>query len=481
MAISLNIIISAWSQGQFIQQIPVSAQPNMEGYTQQYANGLYQTTYQQPPFDGNTFYSGAVQVLTNSRPPSAPNHPQLTPRANGSYSHTPSPVSAQQQPATPHSSAPQRQYHQEYQTSSPNYVTATATPSSTIETPQTSSVSNTVSSSPNNQNFTQQNGSMYPSVSSTSFSPGTNVSAPNYVVSNINSNSGNVKPGHPQVNSNPQLVSLNSSGCPGNKHYGGNDEHIQQHANWEQASHQHDNQLVWEHHTHNNKEHAQKSHKQQQKVYEPEHADSNKTVTTIPSQQTESNFSQADRVNLNTKLKTMILNKQLQIENKREETLNSEHGHNGHFLSYNHHHHLYSLGEDGGKKKSEKQNKVCNDDDAYYQKKYEIKRDISQTTIPIYKVRHTLQSETEVLQEQRLFENNFVGKGTSASHYFLPLVQNCSIKTMNDDNLKTNVGLKIPLCKCFPPGQFPPEPGSYYTHLGKYLFHLEKLRIHVKS
>ena len=59
------LFAAAWPQGQFIQQIPA------EGY-QQYPNGIYQTTYQQPAFETNTFYTGAVQVLTNARPPSAP-------------------------------------------------------------------------------------------------------------------------------------------------------------------------------------------------------------------------------------------------------------------------------------------------------------------------------------------------------------------------------------------------------------------------
>lgn len=61
-------IVSGW-QGQFIQQIPSAGQP-IDTY-QQYPNGIYQATYQQPAFETNTFYTGAVQVLTptNARPP----------------------------------------------------------------------------------------------------------------------------------------------------------------------------------------------------------------------------------------------------------------------------------------------------------------------------------------------------------------------------------------------------------------------------
>lgn len=465
-------VLTAWPQGQFIQQIPATAQPNMEGYSQQYPNGIYQTTYQQAPFDGNTFYTGAVQVLTNARPPSAPNHPQLAPRANGTYSHSSSPVSTQQQPPTQQNNVPQRQYHQEYQTNTQNYVAPATTPTSSMETSRPSSVNNTVSTSTNNPNFTQQNGPMYTSVAS---SPASNPGAPNYVISNVgNSNSGNDKPGYPQVNSNPQLASLNSSGCPGSTQYSGNNEHLQQQQTWEQVSQHRDNQLVWEHHAQNNKGLVQNDYEQQQqeqKNYENECINDTKDVIATPNQPTESHFSQADRVNLNTRLKTMILNKQQQMETKPDESQQSQ---TGHFLLYSHHHRLSSLGDGGGEHIfSEKiRDRFDNGTYAASQNKNAAKNNISPNTIPIYSAKERkLHSKGYDRNPKQFFRNGLVDLNHRNFEYLSLLGQNDLTKksdSTDEDNLKTNMGSEIPPCSCFPPGSLPPEPGSYYTHLGNY-------------
>lgn len=167
----------AWPQGQFIQQIPAPAQPSLEAYPpQQYPNGIYQATYQQSGFETNTFYTGAVQVLTNTRPPSVPDHSQLTPRTNGSYSHTPSPVPSQppQQQGTPRSNI-SGQYHQEY---NQGYV-APSTPTGNVDNSSRPSSVNSVVNAPTNPNFQQQqqtqSGGGFTSVSTNNFSPGMQV------------------------------------------------------------------------------------------------------------------------------------------------------------------------------------------------------------------------------------------------------------------------------------------------------------------
>lgn len=139
-------LISGWTQGQFIQQIPTASpvQPALEGYSQQYPNGIYQATYQQSPgFETNTFYTtGPVQVLTSTRPPSAPNQTQQ--QRNGSYSHSPSPAAqaqnqAQQGGQRTNLSAGQYQ-QQEYNTQGGNgsYVAPATTPNSSIDSSQIS-------------------------------------------------------------------------------------------------------------------------------------------------------------------------------------------------------------------------------------------------------------------------------------------------------------------------------------------------------
>lgn len=378
---------AAWPpQGQFIQQIPVSSQPSLEGYTpQQYTpnGGIYQATYQQPFDGGNTFYTGAVQVLT--RPPSVPSHPQLTPRTNGNYSHTPSPVPTQQPPSTPQGN---RQYHQEYTSGTQNYIPPASTPG--MESSRPSSVNSSVASSTAG-GFTQ-NGPTYTSVANTDFSPSSGQQA-NYAVSN--NSSGNGQPGYPQVNSSPQLVSLNSSGCPGSSQYSGNTNEHQQHS-WEQEVPQQqppDNHLAWEQH---------QQHQQQGE-----------------SKETAEASQQSDRVNLNTRLKTMILNKQQSVENKADEGQKLEQNQTGHFLSYSHHHRLDRLDGDGG-------NKIRNTNYYHFENN-------------TYHPPHTKQDTT--------FRKNK--------------------SQTDDDNLKPTIGEEIPSCQCFPQeDELPPEPGSYYTHLG---------------
>ena len=51
----------------------------------------------------------------------------------------------------------------------------------------------------------------------------------------------------------------------------------------------------------------------------------------------QSEFSQADRVNLNTRIKTMILSKQ-QVEESADEKKAEQQNATGHFLWYSHHH-----------------------------------------------------------------------------------------------------------------------------------------------
>lgn len=361
----------------------MSSQPNLEGYApQQYTpnGGIYQATYQQP-FDGsNTFYTGAVQVL--ARPPSAPSHPQLTPRTNGNYSHTPSPVATQQTPSAPQGS---RQYHQDYAAGSQNYIPPASTPG--MESSRPSSVNSSVASSTGG-GFSQ-NGPTYTSVANTDFSPSSGQQG-NYAVSN--NNSGNGQPGYPQVNSSPQLVSLNSSGCPGSSHYSGNTNEQQ---SWEQEVTQHqppDNHLVWE------------QQQQQQRGESKEAVEASQ---------------QSDRVNLNTRLKTMILNKQQSVENKVDESQKLEQNQTGHFLSYSHHHRLDRLDGDGGRKN----------------------------------------------------RNFHCDTGKPKNSYYPPpppRVTNKFLKPTqsDDDNLKVTAGIEIPPCQCFPQGNLPPEPGTYYTHLG---------------
>jgi hypothetical protein len=299
----------AWPQGQFIQQIPAGTQATLEGY-QQYPNGIYQATYQQPTFETNTFYTGAVQVLTNARPPSAPNQQvQLTPRPNSNYSHTPSPAPAAQTTAN-------RQY-QEYNPQNQNFVSPATTPSGNADSvSRPSSVNSTVSNPANNQNFNQQSGGSFTSVSSAAFSPNSN---PNYATAN----SGNAEPGYPQVNSSPQLASHSSSGYPGSGQYSG--------TSHEQMWQTDEGQIIWERpHDDGLTGKVDQHFDNQFAVQDDQKAAQNEAQTNVTSE-----FSQADRVNLNTRIKTMILSKQ-QMEESSDEKKMEQQNNTGHFLWWLH-------------------------------------------------------------------------------------------------------------------------------------------------
>ncbi|KAJ3653599.1 hypothetical protein Zmor_012841 [Zophobas morio] len=340
----------AWPQGQFIQQIPA------EGY-QQYPNGIYQTTYQQPAFETNTFYTGAVQVLTNARPPSAPSQAgQLTPRPNSNYSHTPS-------PAPPAQSASGRQYS-EYQQNQ-NFVSPATTPSGNAESvSRPSSVNSTISNPANNQNNQfGQGGAGFTAVSSAAFSP----NSPNYV----NVSSGNAKPGYPQVNSSPQLVSHSSSGYPGSGQYSG----ASQNQMWGDG-------MMWE----------RGEMKEQFEQFESK-----------AQHEAQSEFSQADRVNLNTRIKTMILSKQ-QVEESADEKKAEQQNATGHFLWYSHHHRFDKVNDGGG---------------------FTPRIQSKPKPKPVPKPKHDNPSPNKISETE------------------------------------------IPRCNCFNHlEQLPAEPGTYYTHLG---------------
>ncbi|XP_057664950.1 methylcytosine dioxygenase TET isoform X1 [Diorhabda carinulata] len=403
-----------WPQGQFIQQIPAAGQP-IETY-QQYPNGIYQATYQQPAFETNTFYTGAVQVLTNTRPPSAPNQQvQLAPpRPNSNYSHTPSPNPAQQQQQQTNNG---RQY-QEYsiqgnqQTSQQNFLQGATSGSDNNQTgtnSRPSSVNSIMNPPTPNPNFSpQQQQQQSAQQSNNTYTPITNFS-PNYV----NANSGNAQPGYPQVNnSSPQLDSHSSSGYPGQEQYSG--------QQW-----QNDGQIIWEQQVKmepNYEPHQEQTNNQ----YMQQQNDNNK----MDDVQATKTFSQADKVNLNTRIKTMILNKQ-QENNKMEDT--KEQNSTGHFLSYSHHHRLTnSLSVDGG---------VKNRFDSF-------KSAIN--VVDSSQIRSVQMEET--LRELKGKRNRNFTTSTP-------------VKNMSQDKCR-QLGMEIPSCKCFPLDGAPPEPGTYYTHLG---------------
>ncbi|XP_074027219.1 ten-Eleven Translocation (TET) family protein isoform X2 [Leptinotarsa decemlineata] len=338
-----------WAQGQFIQQIPAAGQP-IETY-QQYPNGIYQTTYQQPAFEANTFYTGAVQVLTNPRPPSASNQQLPPPRPNSNYAHTPSPNPQQQQQQPVNNGRQYQEYaiaqqpgnqQQQQQQQQQNFIPSATTPTGN-ENQGGNSRPGSVNSATSNQNFNQQSqhqqaqqqqvqqqqpqqANVFTTIGDFSPNPSANFA---------NTSSGNAQPGYPQVNSSsPQLASHSSSGYPGQEQYGG-----QEHQQW-----QNDGSLMWD--------------QQQIKIEnEYDHQDHGQYIHESPGRmdngqgemQETKTFSQSDKVNLNTRIKTMILNKQQQENNKMEENKTAEQNSTGHFLWYSHHHHLTErLSDDGG-------------------------------------------------------------------------------------------------------------------------------------
>ncbi|KAF5296821.1 hypothetical protein FQA39_LY12339 [Lamprigera yunnana] len=506
-----------WTQGQFIQQIPATAQPTLEGYPQQYSNGIYQTTFQQPAgFESNTFYAGAVQVLT--RPPSAPNQTQLTSRPNGSYSHTPSPVSTQPQQSNQRTNI-SGQYQQEYNANNQNYVAPSTTPTGTVDSSQSggmsrpSSVNSTGTVSGNGQNF--QHTSNFTPNSSSNFSPVSNTSS--FVSSNMNS--GNAMPGYPPVSSHPQLASHNySGGYPGNDMSGqGNSIGSPHSEHWSPNSEGH----IWEQNVIQqscNNESAKSDQNEMQFIQntqqnqiliksEPAHYNNMQNEQKsndhqLPHQMhnvTEQQFSQADRVNLNSRLKTMILQKQQQqLESKLEEAQKLEQNKTGHFLLYSHHRRNSNLSDGGGvlkhtnsyfddKLKTEPQD--YKSDDSTFQNF--LKLDIKQE--PTWQSNHSIKSENKPLKSvlNNSYEHNYVytndpyDKGLPSNvtsfntkeklempkkkYQFENITKPSYGNTrmfMDSEKSKQTVGLEIPPCNCLPPNQFSPEPGGYYTHLG---------------
>ncbi|XP_072401504.1 uncharacterized protein Tet isoform X2 [Diabrotica undecimpunctata] len=513
-----------WPQGQFIQQIPAAGQP-IETY-QQYPNGIYQATYQQPAFEANTFYTGAVQVLTNARPPSTPNQQvQLAPpRPNSNYSHTPSPSPVQQQQQAPGG----RQY-QEYniaqqqqggqQTSQQNFIQTTSNPTSDNSQQQSGNNSrpgsvNTIMNPPTpNQNFSpqsqhQQQQQQNPQQNSQQTNTYTSISnfSPNPSVNYVNANSGNAQPGYPQVNnSSPQLDSHNSSGYPGQEQYGGQEEH----QHWPNDEH-----MIWEQQV---KMESNYEHQEQNNQYVQVNNSPNKLDNVHNDMHSSKAFSQADKVNLNTRIKTMILNKQ-QENSKMEESKAVEQNSTGHFLSYSHHHHLTKpLGDDGGSQ---------NRNDSI--KNSLLLQQSSNNSLDQH--RHTKFAQSNKVQSSKGYNYHFPSKNVtndtfnpSNTHEARKLINNDrenSLKQLKNDSneeaddlkqfanyhiTKTEatvsptcrkpqrrtkntfststpkakapyptlsiekckqLGMEIPLCSCFPPNETPFEPGTYYTHLG---------------
>lgn len=305
-----------------------------------------------------------MQVLTNQRPPSASSHTSaaLTPRpTNGSYTtHTPSPSPMGQQQNIINQNGihnrngqPQPQQQPQYATPNDQYQNYQPSPSPNVpnsndggQLSRPSSVSSNSAPANNNANLCQT--SVQPSYTTTNivqtssaFTPQT-VTSPANFSPNANTNqtfqtngqtnyqnngqyqqtnfqqagnntSGNAKPGYPPVNnSNPPLVSHNSSGgYPGSNQYGG------QESMNNQQSPSKDGNPQW-----------------QQPQYSP-----SKSWTQNWDQQDQ--FSQPERVNLNSRIKTMILNKQdgkgemdngMMGQNRGEENVPT-----GHFLLHSHH------------------------------------------------------------------------------------------------------------------------------------------------
>lgn len=152
--------------------------------------------------------------------------------------------------------------------------------------------------------------------------------------------------------SSPQVVSHNSSGYSGNEQFSGQNQQQQQ---WQQSDHE---QMMWDrqsqhqHHEnkigqHNYQQVEQNSHQYINQQQSNEHSENSPTKMRGNSPQ--KTFSQADKVNLNTRIKTMILNKQQNDAKMEQEMKNVDQNQTtGHFLWYSHHHHLDPLSADGG-------------------------------------------------------------------------------------------------------------------------------------
>ncbi|KAL1497059.1 hypothetical protein ABEB36_008085 [Hypothenemus hampei] len=512
--------VSGW-QGQFIQQIPTAAQ-TIDTY-QQYPNGIYQATYQQPAFETNTFYTGAVQVLTptNARPPSVPNQPpqMIPPRPNSNYSHTPSPSPAnnvQQQQSQ--QQAANRQY-QEY-----NQFGSNASNEGSQSRPSSvNSVVNQNPATPNNQNYQTNNQqqqqqqqqqsqgqqqTVYTPVSTGNFSPSSQQTQ------FANANSGNGQPGYPQVNtSSPQVVLHNSSGYPGNEQYGGQVQHNQ----WQESEQDWQNKVDQQHHY-------------QEAQYIQNRSDN--SSSNMANDNGQKMFSQADKVNLNTRIKTMILNKQQEAAKEQEmKNLDQNQTTTGHFLWYSHHQHLEpSLSADGGpfnnrpyydRNTQQFAQTTCKIEDKsdelpagrlnqsnfsnrnnnnhfsktetsieydYYQfqqqetqenrKNCQTPQNVQSPSISSVRSPYTPNSPSSPLsschqKEQFLSPENtktwLQERKKELAHFSRKLLKEPVSPDSSAQFKKTPpkvVGEEIPRCECFPPDQSPLEPGTYYTHLG---------------
>lgn len=105
-----------------------------------------------------------------------------------------------------------------------------------------------------------------------------------------------------------------------------------------------------QHQVHDNNEEQHRHYQQHYLIGEQSESNS---PTKMSNDSPQKVFSQADKVNLNTRIKTMILNKQ-QNEVKDQEVKNVEQNPpTGHFLWYSHHHHLDPSSVDGGSQKAQ--------------------------------------------------------------------------------------------------------------------------------
>nr|CAI5846315.1 unnamed protein product [Callosobruchus analis] len=511
-----------WTQSQFIQQIPAAAAQPIEAY-QQYPNGIYQATYQQPAFEANTFYTtGPVQVLTNPRPPSTPNSQvqQLgPPRPNSNYSHTPSPSPAQQQQQQNNNGRQYQDYNisqqqiaqQQNEASQTNSRPGSVnngnppTPNSNYQQQPQTPNSNYQQQQPQTPVSQQQSPQQQSQMSSSAFTTIASFS-PNSSASYASAGSGNAQPGYPQVNSNsPRLASHSSSGYSGQEQFGG-----QENNDW-----RNDGQIMWD----------EPKTEQQNQQYDSQQ-DSNKSELKNGEQPEGRTFSQADKVNLNTRIKTMILNKQ---QENKDEPKQVEQNTAGHFLWYSHHHHLTDrLSDDGGTlnpklpglvkmpsidRNIRSPNMITNQhrrnfvhhtdlvkeecptnpgfipqmhhtdfNPGYYgantvkskeqtdgQHTPEIKTHSPTSNNYAVNDRSSLTDKSTLPFDVQSFSGDTAGRWAKQFPHPTPEspIQNTFQTSMLTEKLsKKQMGMEIPNCSCFPPNQVPPEPGTYYTHLG---------------
>lgn len=399
----------AWPQSQFIQQIqPANHGTTIESY-QQYPNSVYQTTYQQPAFEANTFYTGAVQVVTSPRPPSTPNNTvQPLPRPNSNYSqHTPSPA-----PQNAQNSTSNLTQYQEYTIQNQSY-NQPATPTGNDSNNQNnisrpSSVNSTSNVAQNSQSYNNQTATVFTSVNNDTFSPSEST---NYV------NSGNDKPGYLQVNSHPQLVSHSSSGYPG-RVYSGSTLHDQQ------IWHNNNEQVVWTSQEIAKEKFSTEQNQKTEILYNNQAPDKPQNIST------ENAYANSDKINLNTKIKTMILNKQ--SENERNEQTNDT---TGHFLWYSHQRYLLNSSNAGG---------------------------IFQNTEETDKKTGVVQEWIKNNDQTKLVKSIVKQSLTGNFHR----IHNVIKKINGQDKSKLKPENEPPPCQCLKPDQIATEPGAYYTHLG---------------